>query len=70
MASCWKFPTSGCKSFTFKNPSFGFYFLRLTTARLFENIERLEKAVLIRDDELEALRAKVAGAEHRRYSAG
>ena len=54
----------------FQNPSFGFYFLRLTTARLFENIERLEKAVLIRDDELAALRAQVAGAKQRHHSAG
>jgi hypothetical protein len=26
----------------YQNPTFGFYFLRLTTARLFENIERME----------------------------
>jgi hypothetical protein len=54
----------------FQNPSFGFYFLRLTTARLFENIERLEKAVLIRDDELADLRVKVARTEQARHSAG
>jgi CRP/FNR family cyclic AMP-dependent transcriptional regulator len=29
----------------FQNPEFGFYFLRLTTARLFENIARLEGEV-------------------------
>ena len=27
----------------FQNPAFGFYFLRLATARLFENITRLQK---------------------------
>ena len=26
-----------------QNPSFGFYFLKLVTARLFENIERLDQ---------------------------
>lgn len=29
----------------FQNPEFGFYFLRLTTERLFENVGRLEKEV-------------------------
>jgi CRP-like cAMP-binding protein len=29
----------------FQNPTFGFYFLRLTTERLMQNISRLEKAV-------------------------
>ena len=52
----------------YQNPEFGFYFLRLTTARLFENIERMEKAVLIRDDEIAALRAQLA--ERQRHSAG
>jgi hypothetical protein len=28
-----------------QNPAFGFYFLKLTTARLFQNIERLEQRV-------------------------
>jgi CRP-like cAMP-binding protein len=35
----------------FQNPEFGFYFLRLTTGRLFANLSRLE-------DELAALRPK------------
>jgi len=26
-----------------QNPAFGFYFLRLTSARLFQNIEKLEQ---------------------------
>jgi CRP-like cAMP-binding protein len=29
----------------YQNPTFGFYFLRLATARLFENISRLESEV-------------------------
>ena len=37
----------------FQNPEFGFYFLRLTTGRLFENLARME-------DELASLRRKVA----------
>jgi hypothetical protein len=28
-----------------QNPAFGFYFLKLVTARLFQNIERLEQRV-------------------------
>jgi hypothetical protein len=28
-----------------QNPAFGFYFLRLTTARLFENLARAEAEV-------------------------
>jgi hypothetical protein len=33
----------------FQNPKFGFYFLRLSTGRLFENIVRLEEALATRD---------------------
>lgn len=33
----------------FQNPKFGFYFLQLTTGRLFENIERLERGQKIPD---------------------
>jgi hypothetical protein len=29
-----------------QNPAFGFYFLKLVTARLFQNIERLEQRVV------------------------
>ena len=39
----------------FQNPEFGFYFLRLTTGRLFQNLAQLE-------DELGALRRKTAAA--------
>ena len=35
----------------YQNPQFGFYFLRLSTARLFENIGRLEGALAERDRE-------------------
>jgi CRP-like cAMP-binding protein len=33
----------------FQNPEFGFYFLRLATARLFQNIERLEDRLAHRE---------------------
>jgi hypothetical protein len=32
----------------FQNPTFGFYFLQLTTGRLFQNIDALERALAIR----------------------
>jgi len=31
------------KQLYFQNPKFGFYFLQLTSRRLFENVARLEK---------------------------
>ena len=40
----------------FQSPQFGFYFLRLATARLFDNIGRLEQTVLDRDREIARLR--------------
>jgi hypothetical protein len=40
----------------YQNPTFGFYFLRLSSARLFQNIARLERLLAERDDELERLR--------------
>jgi len=42
---------SQVKQIYYQNPEFGFYFLRLTSARLFQNIARLE-------DELAACRIK------------
>jgi CRP/FNR family transcriptional regulator, cyclic AMP receptor protein len=42
----------------FQNPRFGFYFLNLSTARLFENIASLERKLAERESELAALRAK------------
>lgn len=44
----------------FQNPSFGFFFLRLTTARLFDNIGRLEQTLGERDREIAQLRAASA----------
>ncbi len=40
----------------FQNPAFGFYFLKLTSARLFDNISRLERELSARDDEIKRLR--------------
>lgn len=45
----------------FQNPEFGYYFLRLTTERLMQNIARLEGAVAESNAKLEA--APVAAAE-------
>lgn len=45
----------------YQNPTFGFYFLRLSTARLFDNIKRLESALRARDQEVLTLRKAVAG---------
>ena len=44
----------------FQNPEFGFYFLRLSTARLFDNIKRLEGALRERDEEVLSLRKALA----------
>jgi len=41
----------------YQNPTFGFYFLRLSTGRLIENVARLERALAARDDEINRLRA-------------
>ena len=45
----------------YQNPKFGFYFLRLSTARLFDNIKRLESALRERDEEVMSLRKVLAG---------
>jgi CRP-like cAMP-binding protein len=45
----------------YQNPKFGFYFLRLSTARLFDNIKRLESALRERDEEMLTLRKALAG---------
>jgi hypothetical protein len=44
----------------YQNPAFGFYFLRLATSRLFENIGRLEGTLAERDQELLRLRKATA----------
>jgi CRP-like cAMP-binding protein len=41
----------------YQNPTFGFYFLRLSAGRLFENIERLEQTLAARDEEINRLRS-------------
>jgi hypothetical protein len=45
----------------YQNPTFGFYFLRLSSARLFQNIGRLERLLAERDEELVKLRSASAG---------
>jgi hypothetical protein len=47
------------KSVYFQNPTFGFYFLRLTSARLFQNISNLEAALEERDREIQRLKKTV-----------
>lgn len=44
----------------YQNPKFGFYFLRLSTARLFNDIGRLERALVERDQEILNLRKTIA----------
>jgi len=48
------------KELYFQNPQFGFYFLRLTSERLFENIDRLEKELMQKNEALERLAHKPA----------
>lgn len=44
----------------YQNPTFGFYFLRLATSRLFENVGRLEATLAERNAELDRLREQSA----------
>ena len=44
------------KELYFQNPQFGFYFLRLTSERLFANISRLEEELVRKNEALAALR--------------
>ncbi len=46
----------------YQNPTFGFYFLRLSSARLFQNIARLERLLAERDAELDRLRPQISTA--------
>ncbi len=48
------------KELYFQNPEFGFYFLRLTSERLFQNISRLEEELAHKDAQLAALALKPA----------
>lgn len=47
----------------FQNPKFGMYFLRLTTARLFDNIRRMEDGIAQRDRQIATLMNRLATAE-------
>ncbi len=53
------------KSIYFQNPSFGFYLLRLTSARLFQNIAELEKELQQRGPEILRLQAASAALTSR-----
>lgn len=44
----------------YQNPKFGFYFLRLSSGQLFENIARLERTFAERDREIVALKPAAA----------
>jgi CRP-like cAMP-binding protein len=48
------------KELYFQNPQFGFYFLRLTTERLFENIARLEQELVQKNQAIAELSQKPA----------
>jgi CRP/FNR family transcriptional regulator, cyclic AMP receptor protein len=48
------------KELYFQNPEFGFYFLRLTSERLFQNIGRLEEELASKNAQLQALAPKPA----------
>jgi CRP-like cAMP-binding protein len=48
------------KELYFQNPQFGFYFLRLTSERLFDNINRLEQELAHKNEALAALRQQPA----------
>jgi CRP-like cAMP-binding protein len=48
------------KSLYFENPSFGFYLLRLTSARLFQNIATLEVTLEDRNHEILHLRRGIS----------
>jgi CRP/FNR family transcriptional regulator, cyclic AMP receptor protein len=48
------------KELYFQNPQFGFYFLRLTSSRLFENIHRLEQELVRKNEMLATLGYKPA----------
>jgi len=45
------------KELYYQNPEFGFYFLKLASSRLFDNIERLQRTLAERDAEIQRLRS-------------
>ena len=46
------------KELYFQNPQFGFYFLRLTSERLFDNIKRLEQEIVRKNEVIAELGGK------------
>ena len=54
------------KSLYFENPSFGFYLLRLTSARLFQNIAKFEVTLEQRNREILRLKRQIAASCHSR----
>lgn len=49
----------------FQNPKFGMYFLQLTAARLFDNIQRMDDGIKHRDREIGKLIKRIATADTR-----
>jgi len=47
----------------FQNPKFGYYFLRLSSARLLDNVARMERTLAARDTEIRELRRELAAAQ-------
>ncbi len=45
------------KELYYQNPEFGFYFLKLASSRLFDNIDRLQRTLAERDAEIKQLRS-------------
>ena len=54
---------SDVKQLYYQNPEFGFYFLKLTSARLFQNIGKLEAVLEEREAEILRLKHLLAGEE-------
>jgi len=54
------------KSLYFENPSFGFYLLCLTSARLFQNIAKLEVTLESRNEEILRLKREITRKRHSR----
>jgi CRP-like cAMP-binding protein len=52
-------PYSRIEQLYYQNPAFGFYFLKLSSARLFDNNHRLEQQLAEREAEIATLRSKL-----------
>ena len=46
------------KELYFQNPQFGFFFMRLTSERLFDNIKRLEQEIVRKNEVIAELGGK------------